>query len=283
VDFSGISLQHVIIVDNASTDDSLDGLTAFDLPFIFIKNKKNLGFAAACNQGAKKSTSDYLLFLNPDTCLYKDSLAKPLSFMERPDKSDVGICGIQLVDDSGSVARSCTLFPSPYMFGIKMLGLDKLTSGRLKSHFMMEWDHSDTRIVDHVIGAFYLIRYSLFQELNGFDERFFVYLEDLDLSFRAHQHGWKSFFLADVKAYHKGGGTSEQVKARRLFYSLRSRILYGYKHFDVFSATALMAGTFFLEPLCRLVLAIMRRSTSDMRETLKSFGMLWRSILGRSM
>ena len=105
---------------------------------------------------------------------------------------------------------------------------------------MREWNHEESREVDQVMGAFFLVRQKLFEEWGGFDERFFVYLEDVDFSSRARRVGWRSFYMAGVKAYHKGGGTSEQIKSTRLFYSLRSRILYSYKHFSCASATALL-------------------------------------------
>jgi len=275
----GFKLNRVVVVDNASTDGSSDCLDNIDIPLVVIRNAQNRGFAAACNQGAKGSISDYLLFLNPDTRLFEDSLIKPLAFMERPENQQIGIVGIQLVDETGRVARTCARFPTPSMFFSKMLGLNMLFPRYFPSHFMSEWVHGETREVDQVMGAFFLIRRQLFEPLGGFDERFFVYFEEVDLSRRAHNKGWKTVYLADAKAYHKGGGTSEQVKARRLFYSLRSRIKYGYKHFDWFSATLLMTGTLFVEPLSRLALAICRRFGREAKETIKGYAMLWRAII----
>ncbi len=271
-------LNQIVVVDNASSDGSMDKLNVFDLPLSVIANAENLGFAVACNQGARGSEADYLLFLNPDTRLFENSLIKPLTFMEQPDNHNIGIAGIQLVDENCRIARTCARFPMPIMFLSKMLGLDKLFPQYFPSHFMSEWDHGETCQVDHVMGAFFLIRRQLFESLGGFDERFFVYLEDLDLSWRTHKAGWKTIYLADAQAYHKGGGTSDQVKATRMFYSLRSRILYGYKHFDWFSATLLMAGTLFVESLSRLALAIGRRSAKEAKETIRGYAMLWRAM-----
>ena len=271
-------LSSVVVVDNASTDGSADGLEDIDLPLVIIRNAQNLGFAAACNQGAKWSNAEYLLFLNPDTRLFEDSLIKPVAFMEQPQNKEVGIIGIQLVDETGQISRTCARFPAPGMFFTKMLGLNMLFPRYFPSHFMSEWDHGEIREVDQVMGAFFMIRRNLFDTLGGFDERFFVYFEDLDLSYRANNAGWKTVYLADAQAYHKGGGTSEQVKATRLFYSLRSRILYGYKHFGWPSATLLTAGTLFLEPFSRLALAIGRGSGREAKETLKGYAMLWQEI-----
>ena len=274
----GFRLYRVLVVDNASMDGSADRLGDINLPLIVIRNVQNRGFAAACNQGAKESNADYLLFLNPDTRLFKDSLIKPLVFMEQPENHKVGIAGIQLVDENGRIAQTCARFPMPGMFFSKMLGLNMLFSRYFPSHCMSEWDHGQTREVDQVMGAFFMIRRQLFKTMGGFDERFFVYFEEVDLSRRAYNKGCKTVYLADAQAYHKGGGTSEQVKATRMFYSLRSRILYGYKHFSWFSATLLMTGTLFVEPFSRFVLAVGWRSAKEAKETINGYVMLWRAI-----
>ena len=274
----GFSLGQVVVVDNASSDGSLEGLDSLPLPLDIIRNPINRGFGAACNQGAALCDGDYLLFLNPDIRLFPDSLTRTIQVMERAENQDIGICGIQMVDETGQVARSCARFPDTVMFFVKMTGFDRLFPLVFRSHFMFEWDHLDSRKVDQVMGAFFLVRRKMFGELGGFDEQFFVYFEEVDFSFRARQAGWGSYYLADAQAYHKGGGTSEQVKATRLFYSLRSRILYGYKHFGVISATALLCGTLLLEPLARLAQAVGYRSTTRAVETVKAFGLLLRTL-----
>lgn len=271
-------LNRVVVVDNASCDGSADELEDLRLSVSIIRNEENRGFAAACNQGAEDSSADYLLFLNPDTYLNQDSLAKPLIFMEEISDPQIGIVGIQLLDKNGEIARTCARFPTPGRFFSKMLGLDRLFPHAFPSHFMSEWDHQASREVEHVMGAFFLIRRFIFEELAGFDEQFFVYLEDLDFSFRARQAGWHCFYLADTKARHKGGGTSEKVKAMRLFYSLQSRILYGYKHFNWWFATALMLGTLLLEPLARLTLSASRGLSGEIRETIKGYSILWGNL-----
>lgn len=267
----------VVIVDNASTDDSLGRAeTLLDLPFRpqIIRNSENCGFGKACNLGAQQVKSEYLLFLNPDATLYADTLPKALAFMQDPANSKVGICGVQLLDEAGRVSRSCARFPSAVGFVAHAVGLDRFFP-RL-GHFMAEWDHSQTRQVDHVIGAFFLVRRELFNAMHGFDERFFVYLEDLDFSYRARQAGWRSVYLADAQAFHAGGGTSNQVKARRLFYSLRSRLLYAFKHFSWMGAFVVLLATLLVEPLSRSALALRRRSWAGLKETWVGYGMLWR-------
>ena len=248
----GFLLTRVVVIDNASSDGSASDLEGIPLPLHRILNPCNLGFARACNQGARGSTADYLLFLNPDTRLFGSSLTRPLRFMEQDENRHVGICGVQLVDEKGGVARSCSWFPTPGILLAQLLGLSRLFPGRFRSQEMREWDHTDSRRVDQVIGAFFLIRRMVFEQLEGFDERFFVYFEEVDLSYRALQSGWVSFYLADVQAFHKGRGSSDQLKAGRLFYSMRSRILYVFKHFSVPAALVLALGTLTIEPIVRL-------------------------------
>jgi hypothetical protein len=269
-------ISSVIIVDNASSDDSMERINSLaNLPFAIqiISNRVNQGFGAACNQGAAIVASEYLLFLNPDTKLFEGSLSIPYSYMKDPNNADVGICGVQLIDESGHITRSCTRFPTPWGFASQAFGLEKIFPSI--GHFMAEWKHDSTRDVDHVIGAFYMVRNELFDSLSGFDERFFVYLEDLDFSFRARKAGWRSVYLADVEAFHAGGGTSNQVKARRLFYSLRSRLLYAFKHFSWGGAVLVMLTTLLVEPFSRSALAVARRSWSSFKETWQGYGMLW--------
>lgn len=270
-------VSSVVIVDNASTDDSLDRVeTMQDLPFkpLIILNSENSGFGKACNLGAPHAKSEYLLFLNPDAALYADTLPRAVAFMQDPANSKVGICGVQLLDETGHVSRSCTRFPSAVGFVAHAVGLDRFFP-RL-GHFMAEWGHAQTRQVDHVIGAFFLVRRELFNALHGFDERFFVYWEDLDFSYRARQAGWRSVYLADAQAFHAGGGTSNQVKARRLFYSLRSLLLYAFKHFSWMGAFAVLLATLLVEPLSRSALALLRLSWAGLKETWVAYGMLWR-------
>jgi GT2 family glycosyltransferase len=274
----GFELSRVIIVDNASIDGSLDGLASLPLPIKIISNPENRGFAAACNQGALDSNADYLLFLNPDTRLFHNSLTEPLAFMQSPENARVGIVGIQLLDAQSHVTRSCARFPTLGMFIVRALGLSRLPSLRHLNVRMAEWAHDSTRVVDQVIGAFYLIRRSLFDSLGGFDERFFVYFEELDLSLRAQQAGWTSVYFADAQAFHLGGGTSAKIIARRLFYSLRSRLLYGSKHFKLWQAWILFAVTLLFEPVSRTVFCLSRGDLSAVGHTWNAYKMLYANI-----
>ncbi len=274
----GFELQQAVVVDNASTDRSAEGLEVTGLPLQVISNATNRGFAAACNQGARDSSAEYLLFLNPDVRLLPDSLQVPIQFMEDSNHAKIGICGIRLLDDQERLTRTCARFPTPLLFFSWMIGLDRFSPKRFVSPLLPEAELKESRPVDQVMGAFFMVRRAVFEALGGFDERFFVYFEELDFSYRAKQNGWVSFYLASTQAHHAGWGCSNQAKAARLSYWLRSRILYCYKHFGRVAGTALFIGTVLLDPVSRLALAIAHWSFQEIRETLRGYSMLLRMI-----
>jgi N-acetylglucosaminyl-diphospho-decaprenol L-rhamnosyltransferase len=270
------NINRVVVVDNASSDGSLEGLQPVGLPLVVIANPANRGFAAACNQGAGESTADYLLFLNPDVVLEPCALEESVTLMQQPENARIGICGIQLINSTGEVARSCARIPRAAHFFAMATGLERIAQSRFPGALMEEWDHRSSCMVEHVIGAFFWVRRSLFSSLGGFDERFFVYLEDIDFSCRARQAGWNSYYLATVRAEHSGGGCSEHVKATRLFYALRSRILYAYKHLPATSATVVLLLTIVVEPVVRLGRALFRGSFAELAEVSDGYWKLWK-------
>ncbi|MBK7517789.1 MAG: hypothetical protein IPN37_21575 [Betaproteobacteria bacterium] len=123
-----------------------------------------------------------------------------------------------------------------------------------------------------------MIRAATFQALGGFDERFFVYLEDLDLSLRARRMGLLTRFVASPPSFHLGGGVSRQVKAERLFYATRSRLLYGFKRLPAWQAWTHAATTLVCEPLARTVRALLRRSWQVLRFTWRGFALVYRDL-----
>ncbi len=246
-------VSSVIIVDNNSKDRSHLCAKEYDgVKLISLKN--NFGFAKACNIGAAESISDYFLFLNPDARLIKNTLKKVINFMESPNSKSNGICGVQLLNDLGQTSRSCSRFPTIYRHLFYAIGLSKLFP-HLGSP-MREWSHDEDRKVDQLMGAFFFIRSQLFNTLGGFDERFFVYYEEVDLSYRAKLKGYDSIFISNVQAFHLGGGSSDKVKAKRIFYSQRSHITYAFKHYSIFGCIITVFISLFIEPITRTLLSL---------------------------
>jgi GT2 family glycosyltransferase len=133
--------------------------------------------------------------------------------------------------------------------------------------------------VDHVIGAYYLIRRPLFEEMGGFDTRFFVYFEDLDLSLRVAKAGWQTQYLACAAAYHEGGGSSKRIKATRLFYACRSRIQMAWKHLPRVQAIGIAAAVLAIEPTVRVVESVARRDVQNAASVVRGTLQLWRWVM----
>jgi N-acetylglucosaminyl-diphospho-decaprenol L-rhamnosyltransferase len=271
-----VTLDNIVVVDNASTDGSLPLLDHFfgTFPLKLIRNTENRGFAAACNQGAAGSTADFLLFLNPDTRLAAGCLENPVAFFNASENR-VGIVGVQLVNTAGEITRSCAREPTPATMIGQSFGLDWILPSYFPPHLLFEWPHDVTRTVDQVMGAFFMIRRALFVSLGGFDERFFVYFEDLDLALRSRALGWISVYLPTAQAFHRGQGTTDAAKARRLFYFCRSKILFARKYFTRTEAIAVAATTLLIEPMTRTIAALITGRIGVVPDILRGFVMLW--------
>lgn len=271
-------VSRVIVIDNGSHDGSPD--TVANVPIVdLVRAGTNLGFSKACNLGARRGSAEFILFLNPDTRLYSNTLSDTITCMRDPTADLIGICGVQLIDEAGSVARSCSRAPRVGRLVARSLGID-LAIPQLGCR-MGEWDHAQSRQVDQVIGAYFFTRRKVFEALDGFDERFFVYFDEVDFARRAAIAGWASWYLASTRAFHAGGGTSHQVKARRLFYSLRSRLQYTSKHFSKSSTLIVWVTTLLVEPFARSSQALMRGRTREVGEVLTAYRWLLGWLVGR--
>lgn len=272
-----LALSRVVVVDNASTDESIAALPDDFAALEVIRNRHNRGFAAACNQGAAGSHADYLLFLNPDIRLDPETLAGAVGFMENDAHQAIEISGIRLRGEDGETQRCCARFPTPGRILGQALGLDRLLPGVIMPHFMTEWDHRDSRAVPQVMGAFLLIRAAAFRRVRGFDERFFLYYEDVDLCRRVADAGGLCFHNAEVSAVHVGGGTTKAILARRQYLAAASRILYARKYFGAGAALVILAALL-AEPMARSGRALLRGRAQELTDTLTAMRHLWRAM-----
>lgn len=238
----------VIVVDNDSTDGSAAEL-ACAAPLKVLRNATNVGFGRACNAGAHVATASRLLFLNPDVELAPGVLAISCAALV----DDVAVVGVRL-DDDGGPARTCARRARPWLFWRVILGLDAVGVGG-ESLILPADEHIGARDVEHVMGAFYLVDRDVFFDVGGFDERFFVFLEDLDLSQRIRDAGRRIRFLGDTGVFHAGGASTRSHAGLRLALALESRIRFAFKHFTAAQAVGLAVGTFAVEPLLRLARA----------------------------
>jgi N-acetylglucosaminyl-diphospho-decaprenol L-rhamnosyltransferase len=267
----GAAVSLVTVVDNASSDGSADGLEAAALPLEVVRNTQNVGFAAACNQGATRGSADYVLFLNPDTRLFPDTLATVTQFMESGAGSGIGICGVDVVGPDGQQGIACSRFPSMRIFAGKATGLDRLLPRLFPHHHLTPEETRESREVDQVIGAFYFIRRALFDELGGFDTRYFMYFEEVDFALRARAAGAQSYFLKDAAVLHTENVSSDQIPSTRIFYSLRSRLLFARRHWRRRDTAALVAMTVTVECAARLLAGTLRGSKRDVAATVGGY------------
>jgi GT2 family glycosyltransferase len=265
-------LGTVFIVDNNSTDNSISSLSSRSKIFI-INNEINLGFAKACNQGFALCKETFTLLLNPDAQLFDKTLPECISFMEQNNQID--ILGVSLLDDSLNVTHSCARFPTPLRFFYDAIGLSKLAPKIFHPGVLMiDWDHKESRNVDQVMGAFMFMRNSVFEKLGYFDERFFVYYEELDFSKRLSDNGGASYYNSSIKAIHSGGGTTENVRGFRLFLNLKSRLKYAKKHFSFFGYMVVWICTFCIEPVTRSIFLLLKGNFKEIKNIFKAYSLL---------
>lgn len=260
------------IIDNDSSDDSFKKVREkyYDKRLVYIKNECNIGFGRACNSVLSLIKSEYVLLLNPDTLLNKYSLANAIGFID--EHQNIDVLGIQNITKDNSILRTCSRFPNTLRLINDIVGLSKVMPGIFKpATIMTDWDHCDSRFIDHVSGAFYLVRFKILSLTGFFDERFFLYMEDLDLSKRIIERGGRIFFNADYKIIHEGGGTSKKIPATRLYYSLQSRFLFCEKYKNEISAGFILAISLLLEPLVRIAGSLIFLKFNEVPVIFKSY------------
>jgi N-acetylglucosaminyl-diphospho-decaprenol L-rhamnosyltransferase len=238
-----------------------------------IRNTENLGFARACNIGAAAGDAEAILFLNPDTRVDGPALLTARAALLADPAT--GIVGARQIADDGTTERSCARAPTAASLIGQALALDRL--GLVPTHFLTGWDHAEDRAVDQVMGAFLMIRRPLFAGLGGFDQRFFVYYEDVDLCRRARAAGVAVRHVAGAVIGHAGQGTTRQARAHRLFYILRAQVQYAAKHHGRGTALALLAAAFLAQLPLRLALAALRRAPGEAGEVLRGAALLARA------
>ncbi len=262
-------IGNIIIVDNNSDDNSANNLQYLSPKIKIIFEKKNNGFARGCNIGSKFSKNKYLLFLNPDCQILENTLENVVKFITKNENQNIGICGTKMVDNLGRTVASVSRFPTLKNLLFKISGFDFLF--KKQGMLMRDFDHEKSGYVDQIIGAFFLIKRELFLKLDGFDEDFFLYMDEVDLSLRVKKLGYKSYYYADGKCFHEGGVSSKKNMVQRNINVLKSRIIYARKHFSKTDILVLIFASVFFEPLFRVMFYIFKLSPSNIKITIASY------------
>ena len=201
----------IIVIDNCSSDDSIAYLQPHFPQVKYIQNKTNEGFAKANNRALQQASGDYILFLNPDTILAEDTLTSCVSFFQ--NHKNAGAVGVRMIDGSGAfLPESKRSFPSPMVSFYKLVGLSSLFSssqyfGRYALGYLSE---TEVHKVDVIAGAFMMIPKKVLDITGGFDEQFFMYAEDIDLSYRIQKSGYHNYYLGNITIVHFKGESTKK-------------------------------------------------------------------------
>lgn len=228
---SGIEAE-IIVIDNNSNDKSVEYLQKTFSGVQFIANSENKGYAKANNQGWQMAAGKYILFLNPDTIISEDCLAASLQTLRERD--DIGAVGVHMLDGSGQfLPESKRGFPSPRASFFKLSGLINVfpTSATIARYYLGHLAEKENHEIDVLTGAYLMLKKEVLDKTGGFDERFFMYGEDIDLSYRIKLAGYKNFYLANTSIIHfKGESTRKDLAYTKRFY--KAMRIFVEKHYE---------------------------------------------------
>lgn len=238
----GLDME-ILVVDNASTDGSRDYLPTRFPEVQFSWNDRNLGFAKANNQALANARGGVVLFLNPDTIVPEQGLRDCLAYLDAHPRT--GALGVSMIDGYGQFLRESRRgFPDPLTALFKLTGLAYLfpQSRVFARYHMGHLDPGQTHATDVLAGAFFMVRREVLAQTGGFDEAFFMYGEDIDLSYRIRQAGWENTYFAGCRILHfKGESTRKgSLDYLRMFYGAMA--VFARKHYGRGRASLLTIG-----------------------------------------
>jgi N-acetylglucosaminyl-diphospho-decaprenol L-rhamnosyltransferase len=221
----------VCVVDNASADGSAEAVLA-EFPSVdLVWNSINAGYAKACNQGIGATTEPIVMIMNSDVELAGDTVASLVDhLLSHPE---VGVAAPMLLNSDGSLQFSCREFPSiKTAFFHAFLGLFDAGNAHSAGYKKMDWDHTATSEVPWVSGAFMAMRRAALDEIGGFDEKYFMYVEDVDLCWRMWRAGWSVGYVPYGPVVHHIGMSSRAVPARMVFHHHMSMLRFHRKTYE---------------------------------------------------
>ncbi|MBL8116251.1 MAG: glycosyltransferase family 2 protein [Anaerolineae bacterium] len=215
----------VIVVDSASSDDSVQQVRQHFPQVTLLSQSENLGFTRCNNIGTQTSTGRYIFLLNPDTEVLDDALAQMVAYMDA--NPTIGILGPHTLNTDGTTQSSRRRFPTPLLGFFESTWLQPLAPHSLLDHFYVNDAPMDATLdVDWVQGSALLARREVYQQIGGLDEGYVMYSEELDWCKRAKTAGWRVVYLGTSRIIHHGGKSSEQVTARKHIHFQQSKLRY---------------------------------------------------------
>jgi GT2 family glycosyltransferase len=225
--------SEVWVVDNNSVDGSLQMLAEKFPEVKVIANKENAGFARANNQAVRLSAGEYVLLLNPDTIVEEDTFRRSIEFMD--SHPDAGALGVKMVDGNGRYLRESKRgLPTPGVALFKILGLASLfpRSPLFARYYMGHLPDDETNAVDILAGAFMLLRTETLRKTGLLDEDYFMYGEDVDLSYRIVQAGYKNYYFPHTRIIHYKGESTRKSTVNYVFTFYQAMAIFAGKHFS---------------------------------------------------
>jgi GT2 family glycosyltransferase len=269
----GSYVLEIIVVDNASQDDSVASLRR-DFPEVtVVENERNLGFARANNQGIGIARGRYVCLVNSDVLLLEDSVGSMLNYME--SNEEVGVLGPKLLWKDRTLQGSCRKFPSLWNTlcpAIGLTGLFPRVAFLSGEHMVGFFRHDHVADVDAVVGAFMMVRGSALQDVGGMDEQYFMYCEEVDWCKRFADAGWRVRFFPATQVIHYGGGSSSAEPLRFFREYCVSNLRYWRKHHSPLSVAGyrlVMLLRYLLRLPCWALLCWTRK-TEEMRVKLRT-------------
>ncbi|HTF81470.1 MAG TPA: glycosyltransferase family 2 protein, partial [Cytophagales bacterium] len=223
----------IIVVDNNSVDGSVEMLREKFPEVVIIANKENVGFSRANNQGILICESEYVLLLNPDTVLQEDTLTKCVNFMDQ--HLEAGAIGVKMIDGKGNfLPESKRGLPTPDVAFYKLFGFSKLfpKSKIFGKYHLTYLDTDKTNEVEVLSGAYMFIRREVLDKIGLLDETFFMYGEDVDLSYRITQAGYKNYYFADTSIIHYKGESTQKTSIKYIWTFYQAMMIFARKHFS---------------------------------------------------
>ncbi len=254
----------VIIVDNASVDGSIEMLKAKYSNFQLIANKENTGFSKANNQAIRIAKGEYVLLLNPDTVVAENTFSKVIEFMDEHPKA--GGLGIHSIDGKGKfLPESKRGLPTPSVAFYKIFGLSKLfpKSKRFGQYHLGHLPEDQTNEIDILSGAFMLMRKKTLDEVGILDEDYFMYGEDIDLSYRIQKSGYKNYYFADSTIIHYKGESTKKSSVNYVLIFYKAMVIFAKKHFggkNAFLFSTLINFAIYLRAFFALISRVISRS-----------------------
>lgn len=276
----GTGSCEVFVVDNNSVDGSVE-LIAERFPEVhLIANTDNPGFSKANNQAIRISEGEYVLLLNPDTVVEEDTFTKTVRFMD--EHPEAGGLGVYMVDGKGNfLPESKRGLPTPEVAFYKIFGLSALfkSSRRFGKYHLTFLSRDEIHDVDVLSGAFMLMRKKTLDEVGLLDEDFFMYGEDIDLSYRIQKGGYRNYYFPDTRIIHYKGESTKKGSANYVFVFYNAMIIFARKHFAGQGA-GLYIRIIQLAIYLRATLALVRRAAKKALLPLLDFSILYACMWG---